>query len=76
MEGKAAGFIIKSGNPGSFQQVRGHLVALTNYFNVVSNPRAVFASDDDFDEKGNLKNEEIKKRLVRLVDSTAKLKGD
>jgi len=74
LEGKVAGFIVKSNNPGTHQQVRGHLVALMNYFNVLSNPRPVFSVDDDFDEKGNLKNEKIKERILNLVDSTVRLK--
>jgi len=74
LEKSVAGFIIKSKNPGTHQQVRGHLVALTNYFNILSNPRPVFSVDDDFDEKGNLKNDAIRERVIRLVDSTVKLK--
>jgi FMN reductase/FAD reductase [NAD(P)H] len=69
LEGSVAGFIIKSNNAGTHQQVRGHLVALTNYFNILSNPRPVFSVDDDFDE-----NENIKERIRKLVDSTVKLK--
>jgi len=74
LEGKVAGFIVKSNNAGTHQQVRGHLVALMNYFNVLSNTRPVFSVDDDFDEQGNLKNENIKERIIRLVESTVKLK--
>jgi len=74
LEGRVAGFITKSNNPGSNQQVRGHLVALMNYFNVLSNPRPVFSTDEDFDEKGNLRNEKIKERILNLVDSTVRLK--
>jgi FMN reductase/FAD reductase [NAD(P)H] len=74
LEKAVAGFIVKSNNPGTHQQVRGHLVALTNYFNIPSNPRPVFSIDDDFDEKGNLKNDKIKERILNLVDSTVKLK--
>ncbi len=74
IEKSVAGFIIKSNNAGSNQQVRGHLVALANYFNILSNPRPVFSVDEDFDEQGNLKNEKIKERVINLVDSTVKLK--
>lgn len=74
LEKSVAGFIIKSNNAGSNQQVRGHLVALVNYFNILSNPRSVFSIDEDFDEKGNLKNEKIKERILNLVDSTLGLK--
>ncbi|NYZ79037.1 NAD(P)H-dependent oxidoreductase [Candidatus Micrarchaeota archaeon] len=74
LEKSVAGFIIKSTNAGSSQQVRGHLVALVNYFHILSNPRPVFSIDDDFDEKGNLKNESIRERIFKLVDSTVELK--
>jgi len=74
LEGKVAGFILKGSNPGSFQLVRSQLASLMHYFNVVCNPRAVFASDADFDENGNLKNESIRERILNLVDSTVKLK--
>ncbi|MFA5077724.1 MAG: NADPH-dependent FMN reductase [Candidatus Micrarchaeia archaeon] len=69
MEGRIAGFMIKSSNPGSSQLVRSQLVALMHYFGIICNPRAVFASDADF-ENGNLKNEDVKKRIERLVDET------
>ncbi|NYZ79426.1 NAD(P)H-dependent oxidoreductase [Candidatus Micrarchaeota archaeon] len=74
LEKSVAGFIIKSNNPGSNQQVRGHLVALANYFNILSNPRPVFSIDGDFDDNGNLKNEKIRERITNLVDSTVELK--
>ncbi len=73
LEKSVAGFIIKSNNAGTHQQVRGHLVALVNYFNILSNPRPVFSIDEDFDG-GNLKNEKIRERIINLVDSTVKLK--
>jgi FMN reductase/FAD reductase [NAD(P)H] len=75
LEKSVAGFIIKSNNAGTHQQVRGHLVALTNYFNILSNPRPVFSIDDDFDDKGNLKNEKIREMVFNLIDSTVNLKG-
>ena len=74
LEKSVAGFIIKSNNAGTHQQVRGHLVALANYFNILSNPRPVFSIDEDFDEKRNLKNDKIKERILNLVDSTVNLK--
>ncbi|MDD5337677.1 MAG: NAD(P)H-dependent oxidoreductase [Candidatus ainarchaeum sp.] len=66
---RAAGFMIKSASPGSFQLVRSQLVAMMHYFSIVCNPRAVFASDADFENR-SLKNEEVKKRIERLVDET------
>ncbi|MCX8142613.1 MAG: NAD(P)H-dependent oxidoreductase, partial [Candidatus Nezhaarchaeota archaeon] len=49
LEGKAAGFILKASGSISFLQVQGQLQSLMNYFRVVSNPRSVFVTDEDFD---------------------------
>lgn len=73
LEGKIAGFIIKSGGNISFLQVQGQLHALMNYFRVISSPRAVFATDENFDGT-SLKDIKIEKRIKRLVDETVKLK--
>lgn len=73
LEGKIAGFIIKSGGNISFLQVQGQLHALMNYFRAISNPRAVFATDENFDGT-SLKDIKIEKRIKRLVDETVKLK--
>lgn len=75
IEGKVAGIMVKGASQGSWQQVRSHIVAMLNFFNVISNPRAVFASETDYDEHGELKNPEIKGRVERLVDETVMLKG-
>ena len=72
LEGASAGFIIKSSGAGAQQQARGQLTALMNYFNVNSNPRAVFSTDADFEENGKLKNQNIEERIKWLVDSTIK----
>ena len=73
LEGKVAAFIIKAGSQGTLQQVRGHLVALTNYFDIISNPKVVFSSDEDF-EGDKLKNDNIRKRIIDMVDSTIRMK--
>ena len=73
LEGKVAGFVIKSGSPISSLQVQGQLVALMNYFRVISNPRAVYAFDEHFDAQGRLKDREIKSRVERLVDKTIEM---
>jgi NAD(P)H-dependent FMN reductase len=73
MEGKIAGYILKANSHISFLQVQGQLVALMNYFRVVSNPRAVFVTDDEFEED-KLKDETVEKRINRLVDETVKMK--
>jgi NAD(P)H-dependent FMN reductase len=75
LEGRFAGFIIMSGGTISYLQVQGQLQALMNYFRVISNPRSVFVSTDDFDENMELKNEKIKERIEKLVDDTIRLKG-
>jgi len=75
LEGRFAGFIIMSGGTISYLQVQGQLQALMNYFRVISNPRSVFVSTDDFDENVKLKNEKIKERIEKLVDETIRLKG-
>jgi len=73
LEGKVAGFIIKSGGTISSLQVHGQLVALMNYFRVVSNPRAVYACDEHFDAKGRLKDRGIEARVKCLVDETVEM---
>jgi FMN reductase len=74
LEGSFAGFIIMSGGLISYLQVQGQLTALMNYFRVISNPRAVYVSTDDFDDKMELKDEKIKNRIERLVDETSGFK--
>jgi NAD(P)H-dependent FMN reductase len=74
LEGKIAGFIIKSGSNISFLQVQGQLTALMAYFRVISNPRAVFVTDEDFDGM-ELKNVKVEERIKRLVDETVKMKS-
>ncbi|MCQ5376711.1 MAG: NAD(P)H-dependent oxidoreductase [Candidatus Methanomethylicia archaeon] len=74
LEGSAAGFIIKAGSNISFLQVHGQLQDLMNYFRVVSNPRSVHATDEDF-EGMSLKNQKIKQRIADLVDKTVGLWG-
>jgi NAD(P)H-dependent FMN reductase len=74
LEGKVAGFIIKSTGQISSLQVQGQLVALMNYFRVISNPRAVYAFDKHFEatdhSMGRLKDKEIERRVKRLVEET------
>ena len=73
LEGKVAGFILKSGSNISFLQVQGQLTALMSYFRVISNPRSVFVTDEDFDGM-KLKNEKVDERIKRLIDETVKMK--
>jgi NAD(P)H-dependent FMN reductase len=74
LEGKVAGYILKSNSNISFLQVQGQLTALMCYFRVLSNPRAVFATDEDFDGM-KLKNVKIEERIKRLIDETVKMKS-
>ncbi len=74
LEGRDAGFILMSRGTISYLQVQGQLQTLMNYFRVISNPRSVFVSTDDFDENMNLKNEKIKDRIENLVEETVNLK--
>jgi NAD(P)H-dependent FMN reductase len=74
LEGRVAGFILMSGGTISHLQVQGQLQSLMNYFRVISNPRSVFVSTEDFDEKMNLKNKSIMDRIEKLLEETTKLK--
>jgi len=74
LEGRVAGFIIMAGGTISYLQVQGQLQALMNYFRVISNPRSVFVSTDDFDENMKLKNGKIKDRIEKLIEETVRLK--
>lgn len=73
LEGKVAGFVIKSGGTISSLQVQGQLVALMSYFRVISNPRAVYAFDENFDKRGKLKDKRVETRVRRLVDETVEI---
>ncbi|MBU0586723.1 NAD(P)H-dependent oxidoreductase [Candidatus Micrarchaeota archaeon] len=73
LEGKVAGFIVKSNAAGTHQQVRNQLVALMNYFNVFTNPRPVFSIDADFEDE-KLNNPKIEERIKRLIQETIKIK--
>jgi len=71
LENHLAGFIIHGSGTISSLQVQGQLMALMTYFRVVSNPRAVFTSKNQhFDEKGNLIDEAVSKRIQKLVDES------
>lgn len=75
LEGKVAGFIIRSGGTISSLQVQGQLMALMSYFRVISNPRAVYACDEHFDSQDELKGRGIESRVKRLVDETIEMSG-
>ena len=70
--GKTAGLIIfASGNIG-FTDVQTLLTQLMSYFNVITNPSAVFVTVDSI-ENDLIVNEDVKTRLTQLVDQTLEL---
>lgn len=72
LKGKVASFIINSGRQASFNSTHFQLNALMNYFDIFSNPKAVYAFSDDF-EGLKLINETIKERIIDLCDSSIEL---
>ena len=70
--GKTAGLvIIASGNSG-FTDVQTLLTQLMSYFNVITNPRAVFVTADTV-QNDQIINDDVKSRLKQLVDETLEL---
>ncbi len=70
--GKTAGLaIIAAGNSG-FTDVQTLLTQLMSYFNVITNPQAVFIMADTA-EDDQITNEDVKTRLKQLVDQTLEL---
>ena len=70
--GKTAGLaIIAAGNSG-FTDVQTLLTQLMSYFNVITNPQAVFIMADTADDD-QITNEDVKTRLKQLVDQTLEL---
>ena len=70
--GKIAGLIIVASGNSGFTDVQTLLTQLMSYFNVITNPRAVFVTADTVDNNGII-NEDVKSRLNQLVDETLKL---
>lgn len=71
-EGKAAGLVIlASGNTG-FVDVQTLLTQLMSYFNVITNPRAVFVSADTI-QNDQIVDDDVKIRLEDMVDKTLEL---
>ena len=71
-EGKAAGLVIlASGNTG-FVDVQTLLTQLMSYFNVITNPRAVFVTADTI-QNGQIVDDDVKIRLEGMVDKTLEL---
>ena len=74
ISGKIAGFIINSSTMKSVISVQNQLTGLMSYFGIISNPRAVFVTMEDFNEKG-LKNKDVENRINALVESSSKIKA-
>ena len=70
--GKIAGLIIVASGNSGFTDVQTLLTQLMSYFNVITNPRAVFVTADTIDNN-EIINEDVKSRLNQLVDETLKL---
>jgi len=70
--GKIAGLIIVASGNSGFTDVQTLLTQLMSYFNVITNPRAVFVTADTVDNN-EIINEDVKSRLNQLVDETLKL---
>jgi NAD(P)H-dependent FMN reductase len=70
--GKIAGLIIVASANNGFTDVQTLLTQLMSYFNVITNPRAVFVTADTIDNN-EIINEDVKSRLNQLVDETLKL---
>jgi NAD(P)H-dependent FMN reductase len=67
--GKVAGMIIVASGNSGFTDVQTLLTQLMSYFNVITNPHAVFITADTI-KNNQLVDEEVKIRLKQLVGQT------
>ena len=70
--GKTAGLVIIAAGNSGFTDVQTLLTQLMSYFNVITNPQAVFIMADTA-EDDQITNEDVKTRLKQLVDETLEL---
>ena len=70
--GKTAGLVIIAAGNSGFTDVQTLLTQLMSYFNVITNPRAVFIMADTA-EDGQITDEDVKTRLKQLIDQTLEL---
>ena len=70
--GKTAGLVIVAAGNSGFTDVQTLLTQLMSYFNVITNPRAVFVMADTANDD-EINDEDVKSRLKQLVDETLKL---
>ena len=70
--GKTAGLVIVAAGNSGFTDVQTLLTQLMSYFNVITNPRAVFIMAYT-SEEDQITDEKVKTRLKQLVDETLEL---
>ncbi len=70
--GKSAGMIIVASSNSGFTDVQTLLTQLMSYFNVITNPRAVFVTADTI-QNDQIADDGVKTRLEAMVDSTLEL---
>jgi len=70
--GKTAGLVIVASGNSGFTDVQTLLTQLMSYFNVITNPRAVFVTADTV-QNDQIINDDVKSRLKQLVDETLEL---
>ena len=74
LEGKVAGFVLMATGRISYLQVQSQLSSLMNYFSIISNPKAAHIDGAAFNENQEITDEDVKKRLKKLIDSTIDIK--
>ena len=70
--GKTAGLVIVASGNSGFTDVQTLLTQLMSYFNVITNPRAVFVTADTVQDD-HIINDDVKSRLKQIVDETLEL---
>ena len=71
-EGKTAGLVILASSNSGFTDVQTLLTQLMSYFNVITNPRAVFVTANTI-VNDQIIDSEVKIRLQALADQTLEL---
>jgi len=71
-EGKTAGLVVLASGNSGFVDVQTLLTQLMSYFNVITNPRAVFVTADTI-QNDQIVDDGVKTRLEVMVDSTLEL---
>ena len=71
-EGKTAGLVVLASSNSGFVDVQTLLTQLMSYFNVITNPRAVFVTANTI-QNDQIVDDDVKARLETMVDSTLEL---